>query len=252
MGKDNKLDLILAAIHGMKVDHEKQFAELNRMFAEINKENSKIKNTVIEIVKDSKALQNTVVKMSIDVNFIKQQNLKNNMILAGVPYRKGENLKTTFIKICNTLKVDIAEECFEIRRFTSKTGKNPSNILVELDEYTVKKTLLKNCKTKSILTSELGFTGDHSVVLFNQLTHDNLEILAEAKKLKTECNFKFIWFQNNQILAKRIEKAKIYTLNTKNDIAKIISSFKNNNFDSIEINGTSASSSRAEASKNLI
>lgn len=226
MGNENKLDLILAAIQGMKVDNEKQFAQLNRMFAEIKKENSKIKNTVIELEKDSKALQNTVVEMSIDVNLLKQQNLKNNLILAGLPYRNGENLKKTFIKMCNVLKVDIAEECFEIRRFTSKTETNPNNILVELDEYTVKKSLLKNCKIKSILTSELGFKGEDPVVLFNQLTHDNLEILAEAKKLKTECNFKYIWFQNNQILARKIEKAKIYILKTKNDVAKLISSLK--------------------------
>lgn len=251
MENEKKLDLILAAIQGMKLEHEKQFAELNRMFAEINKENSKIKNTVIDLVKDSKALHMTVAVMSIDVNLLNQQNLKNNLIIAGVPYKKGENLKEMFIKLSNTLKVDIAEGCFQIRRFTPKTETNPSNILVELDEYTVKKTLLKNCKTKSIHTSELGFKGEHSVVLFDQLTNDNLEILAEAKKLKTECNFKFIWFQNHQILARKIEKAKIYTLKTKNDIAKIISSFKSDNFDSIEIIDldSPASSSKTGASR---
>lgn len=241
MGNDSKLDLILAAIQSMKVDHEKQFAELARMFAELNKENTKLKNTVIKMEKDRTALQNTVVEMSIVVNSLKQQNLKNNLIVAGVPYEKGENLEKVFIKLSKTLKVNIGEGCFKIRRFNSKAETNSSNILVELDEYTVKKSLLKNCKTKSILTSELGFKGEHSVVLFNQLTHENLEILAEAKKLKCECNFKFIWFQNHQILARKIENAKIYALKTKNDIEQLISSYKCDNFDS---------SSKAGASRN--
>lgn len=245
MGNDEKLDLILTEVQSMKKDikhltqtQEKQFADFNRMFADIKKENSKIKNTVIELVKENKALNNTISELSIDVNSLKQQNLRNNLIIAGVPYKKGENLKEIFVNISKVLKVDITEKSFQIRRFTSKAESNFSNILVELDEYTVKKTLLKNRKTKNILASELGLTGEKSVVFFNQLTHDNLEILAEAKKLKTECNFKFVWFQNNQILARQTEKAKIFTLKTKSDIAKLIldkSQTKEAFFDSSEI-----------------
>lgn len=227
MGADeNKLDQILAEIQGMKKDHEKQFADLNRMFAEVKKENTKIKNTVIELVKENKVLNSTIVELSIDVNSLQQQNLRNNLIIAGVPYKKGENLKEIFVKLSKTLKVEITEESFEIRRFSSKSDTNSGNILVELDNFSVKKILLKNRKTKNILASELGFTGENSIVLFNQLTHLNLQILAEAKKLKTECNFKFIWFQNNQILARKEEKARIFILHTKNEIGKLILSQK--------------------------
>lgn len=236
MGADeNKLDQILSEIQGMEIDHE-QFADLNRMFAKVKKEikiKSKIKSTV-------KVLNNTIAELSIDVNLLNQQNLRNNLIIAGIPFKKGENLKEIFVKLSKKLKVEITEERFEIRRFASKSDTNSGNILVELDNFSVKKNLLKNRKTKNILTSELGFNGKKSIVLFNQLTHHNLEILAEAKKLRTECNFKFIWFQNNQILARKEKKSRIFTLQTKNDIEKLILSQKGEPketfFDSSEVN----------------
>lgn len=262
-GPDEKLDLILSEVQGMKKDikrltdtQEKQVADFNRMYSELKKENSKIKATVIDLVKENKTLNNTISELSIDVNSLKQQHLKNNLIVAGVPYKKGENLKEIFVKLSKILKVDVAEGSFQIRRFAAKSDSISGNILVELDQYTVKKELLKNRKTKNILCSELGFNGENSVILFNQLTHNNLEILAEAKKLKSECNFKFIWFQNNQILARKAEKAKIFTLNSKIDVKELIESSKiepaETFFDSseiIDLDKPIASSSKAGANK---
>lgn len=260
---DEKLDLILAEVQGTKKDikrltdtQEKQFADFNRMFSEIKKDNSKIKATVIDLVKENKTLTNTIVELSSDVNSLKQQNLRNNLIVAGVPYKKGENLKEIFVKLSKTLNVEVTEGNFQIRRFAAKSDSISGNILVELDQYTVKKELLRRRKTKNILCSELGFGGESSVVLFNQLTHDNLEILAEAKKLKSECNFKFVWFQNNQILARKTEKAKIFTLNSKSDVIRLIVSSKSEPtetfFDSseiIDLDKPVASSSKAGANK---
>lgn len=60
-----------------------------------------------------------------------------------------------------------------------------------------------------------------------------MEILAEAKTLKTTSNFKFVWYQNNKILTRKAEKTPIIALNSKIDIFNLISSSSSNSSDSI-------------------
>lgn len=218
-----KLDLILNAILDMKKNHEKQFADLHKMFADIKEENRNIKITVKNLAEENKILTNTITKITNDVNILNQQQIKNNLVIAGIPYKKGENLKESFASLSKLLQVNITNSNFQIRRFTNSDSKT-NNILVELDDYSVKKMLLKNQKSTNILTSQMGFKEGNSIVMFNQLTKHNLDILAEAKKLKNSCNFKFVWYQNYKILTRLAEKTPIIVLNSKIDVLNLISS----------------------------
>lgn len=230
-----KLDLILNAIIGMKDElkeltekQDKQFTKFHKMFADIKEENRNITITVQSLVEENKKFTNTITEITNDVNVLKQQQLKNNLIIAGIPHRNGENLNESLGKLSKLLKVNVTKSNFQIRRFTNSESKT-NHILVEFDDYTVKNALLKNHKKANIRTSQLGFMEDNSISLFNQLTRQNLDILAEAKELKNTCNFKFIWYQNNKILTRQTEKSTIIALNSKNDVAQLISSYKTMN-----------------------
>lgn len=227
---EKKLDLILNAIMDMKHEikeltnkQDKQFANFERMFADIKEENRNIKMNVQSLDKENKIITNTITNITNDVNTLKQQQLKNNLIIAGIPCKKGENLTESFVKLSKLLKVNVTNSNFQIRRFTNSESKT-NHILVELNDYTVKNALLKNHKSANILTSHLGFQEEISIALFNQLTKENLEILTDAKELKNTCGFKFIWFQNNKILSRKAENSPIIALNSRIDVLKLISS----------------------------
>lgn len=240
-----KLDLILNAIMDMKKEikeltnkQDEQIANFNKMFADLKEENRNIKITVQTLEKENITLTNTITEITNDVNALKQQQLKNNLIIAGIPRKKCENLNEIFSSLSKLLKVNVTKSNFQIRRLTNSDSKT-NHILVELNDYTVKNALLQNQKTANIRTSQLGFMEDNPISLFNQLTRQNLEVLAEAKELKNTWNFKFLWYQNNKILTRQSEKSDIIGLNSKNGVFQLISSYKTENTKKLEITNSS-------------
>lgn len=83
------------------------------MFAEMKEENRNIKITVQNLTKEKKYLTNTVTELANEVNVLKQQQLKNNLIIAGIPYKKGEDLKESFGNLSKLLKVNLTNQNFK-------------------------------------------------------------------------------------------------------------------------------------------
>lgn len=202
----------------MTMSQQRLFADLYKINADIREENRNVRTTVQKLAEVNKTLINKITEITNDVNTLNQRQIKKNLIIRGIPYKKDENLNEIFARLSKLLQVNITNSNFQIKRFTYKTN----YILVKLDDYNVKKMLLNNRKSTNILTSQMGFKERNFIMLFNQLTKHNLEILAEAKKLKYTCNFKFVWYQNNKILTRQAEESPIIVLNSKIDVLNII------------------------------
>lgn len=191
-----------------------------------------MKATVQVLTQENIHLNSEVSRLSTGLNSLFQDKLSNNLTVSGVPAADGENLEKVFIKIASLLNVDLSSSDFKVKRITSKVNNKFSNLLVEFNDIKFKSTLLKNKKNIffffiSLLPSKLGFDSDkREILFFHQLKNQNIHLLAEARKLRSNYNFKFIWYQNNQILARKAEKSKILSIRSIAELDGIINSIK--------------------------
>lgn len=80
---------------------------------------------------------------------------------------------------------------------------------------------------KSILPSEVGFDqkSRKPILIVEQLTKQNQELLFNARSLRTSADFKFVWSNNGQILARHRQGSKVTRIIDNNHINQLRSQF---------------------------
>lgn len=56
------------------------------------------------------------------------------------------------------------------------------------------------------------------IYIQNRLTPFNQELLQDARKFKLDNNYKFVWFQNTDVLLKESDSSKIIRIRSKADL----------------------------------
>lgn len=228
MSTEETLKLILGELKEHKKDFQdfkksqkQQAIEFRELYKQLKDENSSLKNIVTGLQEENHFLNLEVSRLSIGFNSITQENLSKNLIIAGIPFVEREDLPGLIIKAASILKVDLTPADFKAKRIFAKVNKGFSNILVKFFDIEIKYKLIKNRKQFALLPTQLGFDNKKEILLFHQLTAYNLELLAGARKIKTKFNFKFAWFQNNQILLRKAEKTRIFAIRSKQQLIEL-------------------------------
>lgn len=232
---DSTLKLILAEIKGMKNDlrenriaQDIQAAEFREIFKQLKEENNQLKVTVNKLTSQNTHLNSEVSRLSNGFNHLLQDKLSNNLIVSGIPAIEGEDLRKLMINTAKILKVNLSPEDFTVKRMFSKANNKFSNLLVEFENVKFKSALLQQRKKISLVPSKLGLSSEdrREIVFFHQLTAHNQKLLSESRVLKNNYSFKFVWYQNNQILARKVEKSKIIVIRSSVDLENIINSIE--------------------------
>lgn len=220
----NELKEIKSDYKEFKDSQQKQCLEFQAIFEELKKDNCTLKRTVNDLLVKNSKLETKIFSLETGLNNILQDKLVKNMIISGIPEEDGEDLNKILRKVCSKLQVNIDDSKYKVRRlFTRKSNKN-TNLLVEFDNINIKTALFKQLKELTLSKSQIGFNSnsDSPIMFFHQLTSTFLNILGEARKLKESHHFKYVWYQNSQILIKRQNESKIYSIKSLKDLTDVV------------------------------
>lgn len=228
MSTAQSLKLILDEIREIKRDfkdfkqsHQQQSTEFRAIFKQLKEENSCLKDIVSDLQNQNNNLSSEMSRLSIGLNSVTQDKLSKNLMIAGIPYAEKENLPDLIVKAASALQVDISKADFKVKRMFAKERNSSSNVIVEFFDINLKQKLIKNKKHSVLLPTQLGFNHTKEILMFHQLTSYNLELLAEARNTKNKFKLKFVWYQNNQILLRRAENAKIFAVRSKKELIEL-------------------------------
>lgn len=222
----NELKEIKSDYKEFKASQDKQALEFQAVFEELRKENLTLKTTVKDLFIKNSLLETKVFALEFGLNNILQEKLANNLIISGIPVLEEEDLPKLLRKICLKLDVKIDNSKYKIRRLFTKKCNRYTNLLVEFEDINIKTALLKQQKVLALSENQLGFNSNKPILFFHQLTSTFLNILNEARKLKDLHNFAYVWYQNNQVLIKRQNENKIYSIKCLKDLTDLVNSSK--------------------------
>lgn len=221
----------------------KKFSELQIEINSIKKlqeqSSSSIKNFEVKlgVVADltQKVALNTsaVAKIKSRMNSIetKQTKLENyerqrHLVFTGIPVKNDENLENILLSIIVGLGVTISpdqiDRCF---RFKSKTGPTKPVLLI-LNSGKICSNILQlfRSRKKNISGIDFGlrFEASVSIVIGEHLSSDQQALLKLAKEeLKDSKLYRFVWFQNGNVLVRATEGNKVIKISCSDDITKI-------------------------------
>lgn len=183
----------------------------------------------------------TLVEKGVSID---QQELNSNIIIRGIDLTDNVNqtdLTDAYNKIRLNLGISAVDDFAPVsisilqpkttKINSTASGSKPSTsrtIKVQLRSILAKRQLLQIKRTrKSINPSDIGINqkSKKSILIAEQLTAQNQELLYNARSLRTACNVKFVWSNNGQILLRQRPGAKVIRIRDNSHINQLKAEF---------------------------
>lgn len=187
----------------------------------IREENSYYKTVCSQLVEKTNVLEKEVNSLKGELNYMRQDKLRNNLIIHGVPKLTNEGVVKVIPAIVKSLKLSCPPVDYTVTQIVTK--KKTSLLLVKFNNSDLKLKFIKAIKDQGLTTDQIGIVGKSRKIFFtHHLTYDNLNLLQQSQILKKDHQFEFVWFQSGVVLARKKKETPIHRIKTADDLKKII------------------------------
>ncbi|CAH0388254.1 unnamed protein product [Bemisia tabaci] len=223
--KFTNLEVTITAV----TDIIKEFNDLKACCEELKDRNQALEEKCSELSDEITLMKGELRLVNAETSRRAQYDLKNNLIITGIPEQKEEKLDKILLKLGSDLGVRInLNEVLAMHRLKenpySKESGQPRELLVKFLRYPTKEAFLNKFKlkyrnNKRVLASETLVQGTNKVVaLRDHLTPKNKFLYRKALRLRDEGKLHFAWIKKGEVLVKA--KGKTHKIVDAEDLAK--------------------------------
>lgn len=226
MGEEH--EAILRAIKDLDVKLNKRIDCIEEQNNDILREFKALKKDFGDLSNQHKKLSEELTVVKRELNKLNQKSFDSDVIFTGIPDNPKEILLDTVNSALKHLNINLrpsdVNSVFRMRNKNNKTGFSP--ICVELFSRTVSGLIFHEHKIKgpallNTLVNSLPDNDLRKIYIKPRLSRYNLQLMSEARKFQAEHKFKFLWFQNTDILLKESESSRIIQIRSLEDLQKI-------------------------------
>lgn len=197
-------------------DSESKFKETEDR---LNAENENLKASLLNLSSEVEKLRTTASSTNDGIS-LEQQEVNSNIIIRGVELNKDateSDLIAVYQKICAHLGATGTPdlEPVEASILTSNQkakGTDSKPIRIKLRSTAAKRQFLQIRRIKrDILPTDIGIvqSSKKALLITEELTRKNQELLYKARSLRSRDQYRFVWSNNGQILARRSQNSKV-------------------------------------------
>lgn len=184
----------------------------------IREENSYYKTVCAQLVEKTTFLEKEINVLKGELNYMRQDGLRNNMVIHMIPKLDKESVVTVIPTIAKELKINCeSADDYTVNQIITK--KKTYLLLVKFNKYEMKLKFMKAIKETGLTTDQIGIAGPSKQIFFtNHLTFYNLNLLHQSQILKKDHEFQFVWFQSGVVLVRKRKDSQIHRIKTSEDI----------------------------------
>lgn len=238
----NGLATTLNQIKTNQTSLSQKFDDMRSQINDLTLEHKSFKEDINHIQKQHHEQSQIINKLEADNDALQQKNLQNNLIIGGLP--NNVDARVVLEKIMNVLDTQCSmNDVQDIYYLHTKniqqsetSAQNENNkkksplLLVKFKNFESKSEMVQKRKKKQTLfvnEIELNTNNDTQIYFRDHVTPFKNTLFKECRELKDELTFKFLWMRDTQILLRKQENSKIYSISSRNDIIKIKSIYCN-------------------------
>ncbi|CAH0397546.1 unnamed protein product [Chilo suppressalis] len=174
--------------------------------------------------KDSQSQRITELELKMDI--MDQQARQCNVEISNLPEKRGEDLSALMQEIGVLVKQPITQQdIISVHRVphVNTVSKQPKNIIMKLASRVLRDKLLASVRlAKGVTTGQLNMPGTSQNVYVNEhLTLKTKKLFRETRIAAKDCEFKFTWIKNGNILVRRNKTSPIFSVRCPEDLQKI-------------------------------
>lgn len=220
--------VIMDAIRKMDENINSRMDNLEKQNNAILTEFRLLQEDVNNLTKNQIKITEELYDMNLEMNTLKQNAFISDVIITGIPEIKDEKLFDVVNKVLQEYKLVLRNTDYNsIYRMKNKSSTSQfSPICIELYSRTLKGAILKQQKVFGpvllhLLDKTLPKTDLRKIFFKDRLIRYNIELLKEARKFKADNKYKFVWYQNSDILLKKNETSHTIRIRSSADLVRL-------------------------------
>lgn len=217
---------------GQEVSFNKSYEHLSEQLLENNKvikeQNSSIQNClkiIDSLVSENKQLTKKVADLERRVDDMEQYSRANAVEIQGVPMKANEDVVSVVKEVGKALDLVISDSMIDAcHRMGHRNGTNgaPPGIIVKFVRRFDKERILQQRRVKRTLsTRHMNLEVDQPVYVNEALTPARRRLLAAARQLRKERDYKFLWVRGGKIFLRKQENSHVIQVTCQDDFAKL-------------------------------
>lgn len=233
------LDDIMKKISEMFEHQKTQEANFNKSYEHITEkidENTKAVNDhnkslekcleqIDTLVEKNRKLERKVTELEQRVEEMEQYSRSNAVEIHGVPEQQHEDVVKVVQELGKALDMDIAESmidaCHRLGRSKGPSSP-PPGIIVKFVRRLDKEELLRRRRVKSNLsTRHMNLKVDQPVYVNESLSPARRRLFAEARQIKRQKEYKFLWVRGGKIFLRQQESAPVHQVTCQADLLSL-------------------------------
>lgn len=221
MKMENKVEEIVRnSLHKQTEIFNEQINEMKKLldftsakYEDIIQENKSIRDKLTKLeeneaklIKNCDKLNSEIMEMKLQIEEREQYDRNRNIIIEGIPETKEENVYNIFNNLAVLIDepITLNEDIQAAHRIPTKHSDRPKPIVVQFTNRQKRDAVVKKAKKKLLKTTDfVSRVPVCSVYINDHLTPYYKKLLYEAKKLKTEKDFKYVWVSNSKIFVRK-------------------------------------------------
>ncbi len=196
MEQFNKLLEDVAAIKSRVQEANNKMSSIINEVNQLKEENEELKNQ-LKIVKKKKGGE----QRDDRIKELEQYSRRDNVLVTGIPWQKGENTQTLTIQLGEKLGVPIQDHGISTsHRLPSRS--NVQAFIVRFNNRDRRDELICALKKMRLNTNIIGIEPNQPIYCDEHLTVQNIATLRKAKQLKRAGSLIFIWTKEGTVYIK--------------------------------------------------
>lgn len=152
---------------------------------------------------------------------IEQYSRANCLEIHGIPYSPTENVEDIVVSVGEALGCQINKNLIEAcHRLGKRSGENKSSpIIVKFIKRNVKEDILQKRRVKrDFSTRHMNLQSDMPVYINESLCPVRRAVFYEARRVKNEKGYKYLWIRNGKILIRKTDGSQVIDLRNIKDV----------------------------------
>jgi archaellum component FlaC len=222
-GLNTTVDVVRAEIQGIKA----QLQEVTTELEAVKNEQKEVKDFAARLSVELNNLKAENLQLKIEANRLDQNDARHKITIHGVP-DDGDDM-TALCKIARLLEIGLVPmQVADIYRINTKMRDRSRPLVVKFTSKITRDALINNRRKRSIYNTDINLQGEKKQIFLNEyLTKHAMMILNEAKILKKDFSFEFVWPKNGIIYAKKNSDSKVYKITNPEMVNEIVNSINN-------------------------
>uniref|UniRef100_A0A8D9AWX1 Zinc finger PHD-type domain-containing protein n=1 Tax=Cacopsylla melanoneura TaxID=428564 RepID=A0A8D9AWX1_9HEMI len=224
---ENMLDDKFNKFQNTLKTYAQQIQELTGIVKQVEKKNMELENRLLKQEEENKEMKKKMQEMEALVQKSQQRENGYKMEITGFKEKtevdENEFMKKILEKAECTGNNGVEYKVSKIVKHGNEEKGGSQTIVVQFKNTESRNQVLEKIKNNKLYEKMGDVIKDKSTVLFfsEYLTPYNRKLFFEAKKIKVEKKYAYLWIKHGKILLKRNKNSRIETIITTADLGKL-------------------------------